>query len=245
MSGDKMKTEFFQYTNIGTRPENQDDGAVRAYEHDAFSAVIADGLGGHKGGREAANIAVKHLMGFWDGKSLPGDERILKAMEAANSEIAAVRETESQMKSTAVALYAAGNRAKWAHIGDSRLYHFYENRLIHFTKDHSVAQIQVQLGEITRDQIPTFPDRSRVLRVLGDSECRPDYSGEIVLEKGLHAFLLCTDGLWERLSDDEIALDYNKSPTPKDWVENLVIRAEKKNFSERDNNTAIAVFAEV
>lgn len=239
-----MKIDYYHYTNIGTRPENQDNCAVKVFEN-GFSAVIADGLGGHKGGREAANIAVKHLSGFWNGGSLPSDPEIMTALEAANSEIIAKRESENQMKSTVVALFADNGCAKWAHIGDSRLYHFCGDGLEHFTKDHSVAQIQVQLGEITREQIPTLPDRSRLLRVLGDSECKPDFSGEIPLEKGMHAFLLCTDGIWECLSDNEIALDYNKSLTPKDWVENLVMRAEKKNFKERDNNTVIAIFAEV
>lgn len=240
-----MRIDYYHYTNIGTRPENQDNGAVKVFGTTGFSAVIADGLGGHKGGREAANIAVKHLSGFWNGGSVPSDLEIKMALEAANNEIIAERESENQMKSTAVALYVGNNCAKWAHIGDSRLYHFYGDVLEHFTKDHSVAQVQVQLGDITREQIPTLPDRSKLLRVLGDSECKPDFSGEICLEQGMHSFLLCTDGLWECLSDNEITLDYNKSRTPKDWVENLVMRAEKKKFTDRDNNTAIAIFAEV
>ena len=67
----------------------------------------------------------------------------------------------------------------------------------------------------------------------------------MVLEPGQHAFLLCSDGLWERLHEDEILLDLHKSKTPDQWLYNLRCRAEMRKFTEVDNNTAVAVFVTV
>lgn len=241
-----MKVEFYGYTDTGSRMENEDSYSYETYGEERYCAVVADGLGGHKGGREASRIAVRHLASAWENTSrLPAAERLLERLNAANSEILAARQSADQMKSTVVALYLWGKQAIWIHIGDSRLYHYHDGCLIHYTNDHSVPQISVQMGELTRSQIPGHPDRGRLLRVLGTEELRPEFSGPVPLGPGQHAFLLCSDGFWEYLREEEIGLDLGKSESPKQWIDYLRWRGNKRKSADADNNTAIAVFLEV
>lgn len=241
-----MKAELYGYTDTGSRRENEDSFAYEAYGKERYCAVVADGLGGHEGGREASRIAVRHLASAWeDTPRLPTAEQLLERLLAANSEILAARRSADQMKSTVAALYLWGGHAIWTHIGDSRLYHYHNGCLAHYTNDHSVPQISVQLGELTRSQIPGHPDRSRLLRVLGAEELRPEFSGPVPLGPGQHAFLLCSDGFWEYLLEEEIGLDLNKSASPKQWIDCLRWRAGRRKGEDADNNTAVAVFLEV
>lgn len=150
------------------------------------------------------------------------------------------------MKTTAVGLFIYQNQAVWAHIGDTRLYHFHNGRLANATADHSVSYyLAVKSGEITRRDIPNHPDKNKVLRALGEDKISPEIHAPVTLEPGQHAFLLCSDGLWERLHEDEIMLDLYKSQTPDQWLFNLRSRAEIRKHTDVDNNTAVAVFVSV
>lgn len=239
-----MKILKAEYSHIGGRRENEDFYGCET-AGDRLTAVVADGLGGHGGGSTASRIAVRNLMEARRCTALPTKEQILQWMKSANAEIIARRETANRMKTTAVFLAAAEDQAIWAHVGDSRMYHFYNGVLADYTLDHSVSQIQVVSGEITREQIPSSPNRNKVLRVLGSDELNPEVHEPIRLRPGVHAFLMCTDGFWEYLTDMEIWLDLMKSRTPEDWLTYLRCRGESRKGPEADNNTAVAVFIEV
>ena len=157
----------------------------------------------------------------------------------------AKRNGPHHMKTTAVGLFIHRNQAVWTHVGDSRLYHYHNGRLVDATADHSVCYLAVKMGEITRRDIPSHPDRNKVLKVLGEDKIAPEIHPPVTLEPGQHAFLLCTDGLWERLHEDEIMLDLYKSQTPDQWLFNLRSRAEIRKHADVDNNTAVAVFVSV
>ncbi len=240
-----MHIQLYKYSEMGNRVENEDTAACGQWGSQGVYAIVADGLGGHGGGKTASETAVGALLGCRDAVSLPGREEILGWMEQANREILAKRNGPNHMKTTAVFLAAVGRQAVWAHIGDSRLYHYYNGELADFTEDHSVCQVAVKLGEITRSQIPGHADRSRLLKVLGDEMAEPEIHRAITLQPGRHAFLLCTDGLWERLWENEILLDLHKVDTPEQWVENLRGRAAKRKNTDVDNNTAVAVFIDI
>lgn len=240
-----MKIQIDTYTAAGDRSGNEDSFWAQQTAPDLAFAVVADGLGGHGGGRTASQIAVQALSACRAAARLPVQEEIAQMMDQANQEILARRSGPNHMKTTAVFLALQGNRAVWAHIGDSRLYHFVNGELTHFTLDHSMCQLAVKLGEITRDQIQNHPDRSRLLKVLGEEEISPEFHEPVELCPGRHAFLLCTDGLWERLAEAEIGVDVQKSNTPGQWLDYLRRRAEKRKWTDVDNNTAVAIFLEV
>lgn len=239
-----MQIKLASYTSIGNRTENEDTGACEQLGTEQMYAVVCDGLGSHGGGQTASRIAVAQLqrMRF---SQLPTAEQILDWMNQSNQEILRRRNNPRHMKTTAVALFVAQNRAVWAHIGDSRLYHYYNGRLADVTADHSVSYLAVKMGEITRRDIPGHPDRNKVLKVLGEDTISPEIHDPVTLGAGQHAFLLCSDGLWERLHEDEIMLDLHKSQTPDQWLLNLRCRAEMRKHTDVDNNTAVAVYLTV
>lgn len=240
-----MRIQFDAYSNIGGRSENEDSCFVQQVSADMVCAAVADGLGGHGGGKAASDITVKYLRQSTECDCLPEKEDILTWMRQANQEILATRASAWVMKTTAVFLAVKSNCAIWAHIGDSRLYHFYNESLVHYTLDHSMCQVAVHMGEIMREQIPQHPDRNRLLKVIGEEKIEPELHEAVELCPGRHAFLLCTDGLWERLQEQEIGLDLHKSPSPSEWLFNLRVRAEKRKWTDTDNNTAIALWIEI
>lgn len=239
----RERTEGYGYSCQGGRPENEDSYGLAEYG-DNYCAVVADGLGGHGGGKQASQTAVRFLSACGESGSLPSEEEIYRAFAAANEEILEKRIDENHMKTTAVYLCVHGDQAVWAHIGDSRLYHFVDEGLCDYTLDHSVSQMAVALGEIRREDIPGHCDRSRLLRVLGDEELKPEIHETVCLTPGRHAFLLCSDGFWESVGEDEMLLDLCKSLSPAEWLKSLYLRIAERQGEEHDNHTAVAVFAE-
>ena len=147
------------------------------------------------------------------------------------------------MKSTAVTLLIRGNEARWANVGDSRLYHFHKGALSFVTEDHSVAYKKFKAGEITRAQIATDEDQSSLLRSLGNKERHQPASGGADLAPG-DGFLLCSDGLWEHLSDGEILIDYLKSDSAEQWAEQLLLRVIARQKPGTDNLSLITVMVQ-
>ncbi len=107
----------------------------------------------------------------------------------------------------------------------------------------SKTKIDHQIVQLWR--YPYHPDRNKVLKVLGEDKFTPEIHDPVTLAPGQHAFLLCSDGLWERLHEDEIMLDLHKSQTPDQWLFNLRCRAELRKNTGVDNNTAVAVYVSV
>lgn len=240
-----MQMKLASYTSLGNRTENEDSYICEQIGPEQMFAAVCDGLGSHGGGQAASRAAATQLqrMRF---PQLPSAQQIMEWMQKSNQEILAKRNGPHHMKTTAVGLFIYQNQAVWAHIGDTRLYHFHNGRLANATIDHSVSYLlAVKSGEITRRDIPSHPDKNKVLRALGEEKISPEIHAPVTLEPGQHAFLLCSDGLWERLHEDEIMLDLYKSQTPDQWLFNLRSRAEIRKHTDVDNNTAVAVFVSV
>lgn len=232
------------YSSMGGRTENEDSYGIFT-DGDSVSVIVADGLGGHGGGKQASEIAVKHFSQCVFPDRLPDNSEIMACFHSANQEILESRINANHMKTTVVYLAIRGALVKWAHIGDSRLYHFWNEELCDYTLDHSVSQMAVVLGEITREQIRGHCERSRLLRVLGSEEIMPEIHEPMVLKPGRHAFLLCSDGFWESVLEDEMILDLYKSATAKEWLWAMRHRLLKRMEDDHDNHTAAAVFVRI
>ncbi len=240
-----MKIRKAEYSHIGGRKANEDNKTCEILSDSRVYAIIADGLGGHGDGHIASQIALKQLSQCRTTTSLPTESQITEWFRSANSEILLQNKSEKGMRTTAVFLAIDHDQAVWAHSGDSRLYHFYNGQLVHYTCDHSVPQIQVMMGEITRDQIPFSPDRNKILRSLGNEKLEVEIHPVVPLQPGRHAFLLCTDGFWEYLMDIEICLDLYKSSTPEEWLSYLRCRGDVRKNLDADNNTVVAIFIDL
>lgn len=233
--------QIASYTDIGGRAGNED--CVRhTILGTGLCLVVADGLGGHGGGELASTTTCRTICDGWNGRSSPAI--LTDLFQAAHRNVTALQTTQCAMKSTAVTLTITEGRIAWAHVGDSRLYHFHENKLVFQTRDHSASQIAVMLGDITPDQIRFHEDRSRVLRALGQEGSLKVDAQEEPLTPGNHAFLLCTDGFWEYVLESEMETDLQQSSGPEDWLERMRSRLKRRIPNDNDNNTAAAVWLE-
>ena len=129
-------------------------------------------------------------------------------------------------------------------MGDTRTYYFRKNKIECRTKDHSVPQMMVSMGEIEEKDIRHHADRNRLLRVMGIEWTSPQY----VLEKDIklrrkQSFLMCTDGFWEYIEDEEMEKCLKNADTVQAWLEamNEIVRS-KGAGTDMDNYTALAVW---
>ena len=232
------------YTDTGGRPCNEDTVRQELREPDRLCLVVADGLGGHGGGALASAAAADAICAHWDGSADP--ERLKELVQRAHRAVRAIQTPACAMKSTVAVLEVAGGRAAWAHVGDTRLYHFQDGKLAFQTRDHSASQIAVYMGEITVDQIRFHEDRNRVLRALGQADDPLTVeAAHRELAPGRHAFLLCSDGFWEYVTEPEMAADLAAAAGPLDWLSKMRGRLMARVPADNDNNTAAAAWVEI
>lgn len=233
----ETKLEVAALSETGyVRSENQDrmSGSVLPLGH---LYIVADGMGGHKGGALAAEITVKGLQQNI-GQAPAGalvEEVIRSAFEKVNREIylkAHSGQSEIEgMGSTAVLLLVSGQIARVAHVGDSRAYVYCRQRLTQVTTDHTLVQKMVDRGMLSAQETFNHPNANILERAIGnDSGVKVDITDELKLDDG-DAVLLCSDGLTGYVRDDDI-LRVLRSPEtvqgiPKRLV-NLALQAGGK-----------------
>ena len=236
-------TSYSSYTDIGGRPCNEDSVRIKDLGSDRVCVILADGLGGHGGGDVASIIAVDTVSSGWNANTTPAELTDLALK--VHRRVLELQTPACQMKSTLAVLSVDSGRMDYAYVGDSRIYHFYNGKLIFQTKDHSASQIAVMLGQITPDQIRFHEDRSRIFRAIGqDGELSIDADEEI-LEPGKHAFLLCSDGFWEYVYENEMERELKAASSPEDWIAKMRKIHASRVPKDNDNNTAAAVWTEI
>lgn len=237
-----MNIKIATLTDIGGRSNNDDTVAKREKDKCAW-VFVGDGLGGYAGGQMASEAAAQALMEATHKGSLLTDERLQEAAAQANEAVRQVQAAKGgKMKTTLVFLAIEDGRARWMHVGDSRLYHFRDGYLQTQTMDHSVSQMAVLMGEITPREIRFHEDRNRVLRALGGDNARPELSHTVMLTGGEDAFLLCTDGFWEYVFEEEMEGLLQRAASPEQWLEEMQTLLRTRIPDDNDNFTAAAVF---
>jgi len=239
----RIETAICNYQ--GGRKHNEDN--VRCLTLDNICAiVVADGLGGHGGGQIASSIAADYITKSFMKEPLMDPACIRCLFEQANMAVVKAQTPIQKMKSTGAALFINDGAAIWGHTGDSRLYHFKDGVLAEQTLDHSVSQMAVFSGEITKEQIRHHVDRNKVLKAFGDAGgFKADISSIYMLESGYHAFLLCTDGFWEYVLELEMEIELIKSYTPLDWIRAMNQRLAQRVPENHDNFSAAAVLINI
>ena len=226
----------------GGRIRNEDAyGEARA--EGILCAIVADGLGGHYGGEIASRLAVDTIINKFIEDPGVSEEHIKKYIEAANSAIVSRAESDPEhvhMSSTIVVLLKKGGRAIWANVGDSRLYLFNHNTISEVTEDHSLAFLDFMRGEIEYDDIRQSENQNKLTSALGVG------FDEINISKVTHigssaSFLLCTDGWWEYVNEDQMEETLCKSKNTRSWLEAMVKIREENAPEDSDNYTAIAI----
>jgi len=175
--------------------------------------IVADGMGGQAHGQEASRLAVRSLAKYVSGslgsqQMKPGAVLALltAGVQYANQLVYQHnREQRDNMGTTMTVALVMDNTAYVAHVGDSRLYLYREPRgLAQITQDHTVVASLVAAGVIKSKDIYTHPMRNRIYRSLGD-KATAEVDGYTVPLAAGDLLLLCSDGLWEMVRDQQIA----------------------------------------
>lgn len=237
-----MRISTAYLSEQGGREKNEDTVCIRRKDN-KLCVFVGDGLGGYDNGKFASETAAQTIIEFYDQHDFINEDQMRQAAVLANDKIKeqqAVR--NSSMKTTIVVLGIDDLRARWMHVGDSRLYHFKNGKIVSQTMDHSVSQVAVLMGEITQEEIRFHEDRNRVLRALGSDNAKPDISKLTIINEAKETFLLCTDGFWEYVYEEEMEETLKRSKTPEEWLEKMKVILEKRVTKGNDNYTAAAVF---
>lgn len=209
-----------------------DVGLVRANNQDSAYAgphllAVADGMGGHAGGDTASSLAIAKLAPLDDEALGSGDivRRLKDTIEDARLELVAYARSHpklSGMGTTITALLRSGNKLAMAHMGDSRAYLLHGDEFSQVTVDHTFVQHLVDTGRITPEEAEHHPQRSVVMRVLGDFEVEltPDVS---MREATIgDRWLLCSDGLSGYVAQDTIKRTLQDTADVTECAEKLV-----------------------
>ncbi len=223
-----------------------DKGLVRKENEDAFCIekdlgllAIADGMGGHASGEVASKMAIEILRDSLKKEGEPLPERLNSGVKLANKMIYEASRSQSQlngMGTTLTAVRLDGNRLRIAHVGDSRAYLIRGGVIEQLTDDHTIVSEQVARGMITREEAARSDMRNILSKALGIApEVDVDIEGLTVSEGD--QLVLCSDGLSELISDDEILSEVQSSKRPEIVCDELVDLANQR--GGEDNITVI------
>lgn len=233
----------YAYSGLGGRKNNED----YLLYHDGIW-IVADGLGGHDCGEEASKTASEAVLNYVKENGIElSDNTLNEIIINADSAVKAAQEDNSELKSMRTTLVFAitnGMQLRYANVGDSRFYYFKNGHVYTQSLDHSVSALSAKIGDIRYEDIRTDDDRNKLLKVLGNEEELKIKVPEAIidLEPG-DAFLLCSDGFWEHIYENEMELDLLKSSSAEEWMKHMLKRIVLKTKNlDNDNYTAIAVF---
>lgn len=235
----------------GGRNYNEDACGHWNSDHQ-LCCVVADGAGGHGGGDIASKLAVQHMLQRCAHLPVSGPGRMHDMLRDTNRHIIAQRlagSTQEHMHSTVVSLCIDldAQTALWGHVGDSRLYVFRRGQLRTRTRDHSLVQSLLDAGMIQADQARTHAQRSELLSALGsdESDLLISVSPDPWQISPGDVFLLCTDGLWEYVEDDELERTLREARDPQDWLASLeaLVLKNASHKASHDNFSALTVWA--
>ena len=213
-----------------------DVGLVRSNNQDSAYAgsyllVVADGMGGHAGGDVASSVAIGRLAAL--DSETPASDIVATLEESvleANQEILRRARDEPQLRglgTTITALLRAEGKFALAHIGDSRAYLLRDEETVQITKDHTFVQRLLDEGRLTEDEAERHPQRSVLMRVLGDVDADPELDLSLRAAHAGDRWLLCSDGLSGLVSLDTIDATLKDIEDPGECADALVQLALK------------------
>jgi len=204
--------------------------------------VVADGVGGHQAGDVASLMAVEIIQQHYYADLSPAIATSLKAaIQTANDQIvreATARLARRGMSTTVTAAVVRGDQLTVANVGDSRTYLIHKGQARQMTDDHTWVEEQVRVGLISRTEAAKHPQRNIITRSLGsDRELDIDIF-ETEVEPG-HSIMLCSDGLSNMISEQEIGSIVSKGWMAEAAVNELIELAIKRGAP--DNVTAVLI----
>jgi len=173
-------------------------------------AIVADGMGGYEGGQEASRLAVETVRHIYD-RQPAGDPRasLLTAFQTAHDTILryAFEHPEFHgMGTTCTALAIVSRKLYFAHVGDSRLYRIHHGAISRLTRDHSYVGRLVENGIVRSEDAESHPQRHILTAALGSGhDIVPDVPEQPIELENNDVLILCTDGLWSLVAEQDIS----------------------------------------
>ena len=238
--------EVYFQSDIGKRRKsNQDYTATFTNQKNQLLALLADGLGGHQAGDIASRQAVEEIGIAWEATTIDDSEKavqwFLQHIQQTNQRIfekGQSQPTLSGMGTTLEVVTLLDNHLALAHVGDSRIYLFREQRLIALTEDHSLVNALLKSGEITQEMAENHPRKNIITRSLG-------MPGSLEVDVAIHKIedhdqlLLCSDGLTNMVSEPKITQILLEAASLQDASQRLIEEANAK--GGLDNITVLLI----
>jgi serine/threonine protein phosphatase PrpC len=243
-----LQIETADVSLIGHREENQDRVAIAAADQ-AVLLVVIDGMGGHAEGARAAETARASLLeAFWQASHPIFDPLgfLHLALGRAHEEVVklgASLSVESRPRATCAVVLVQDSAAYWAHVGDSRVYQLRQAEVLERTRDHSHVEVLLREGLITEAEVQGHPMRNYVECCLGGDAALPEMTISTRRRlKGGDVLLLCTDGMWANLKDQDF-VKFAQAPgkSLRDSLSELGALAVEASAPYSDNTSAAAL----
>ena len=241
-----MKYDVAKANRLGNRKTNQDRMAIVETEH-AVMLVVADGLGGYKGGELAAETVVNCAIRYFKSAEKPIRNPAVLINEMimrAHREVLALADRNNpdlKARSTCVICLVVDGFAYWGHLGDSRLYVIRNNSIYKQTVDHSRVEELFKAGKITEKEKRTHPDKNLITRCVGSDSKRPKPTISTGLPLQIDdVILLSSDGFWSPLTEKDIVKGLQKKNF-SDAIENLISDAEEASYPQADNISVVGI----
>lgn len=239
-----MSESVYGMTDVGMKREGNEDAFLLLPDKQLY--IVSDGMGGHNAGEVASITAVKALETYFASHAIPtvNSEAIkgtmIDAVIEADKKVKDLSRSKSEysgMGCTVAMVLIDGDNIHTCHIGDSRVYVINKKEIVQVTTDHSVLTELIQAGQMSKEEARLSDLRNQLTQALGiSSSVRPEYNNYQV--KKDDTLLLCTDGLWDMLADDEIHKAVSEGGLPEEICTRLIRMAN--DAGGEDNITVVA-----
>ncbi len=251
-SGENLS--YGQSSHVGRVRSNNQDSMLSilitgrsAEEHPNFGLfVVADGMGGHHDGEKASAIVTRVLASEVmsniympiltdSADAMPITEAMISSIQNANLQVI---KNVPEGGTTATAVAIIGDLAHVVHVGDSRAYLITQDGLDQITRDHSLVQRLIELDQLTREEADRHPQKNVLYRAIGQND---QLEVDTLTRRlpGNSRLLLCSDGLWSLVEEDEIFEITMNTPDPQAAADKLIGLANSRGGT--DNVTAVIV----
>ena len=234
----KISYPSISINEIGNR-NNQEDSIIQ-WKNRLF--VLCDGMGGHEKGEVASQTVCQSLVSWFEQNVNPDDpftdDQLREAIEYAYQQLDQYADgNPKQMGTTLTLLYIGNNGMTAAHMGDSRIYHVRPNTgILYQSRDHSLVFDLFQSGEITYEEMGKFAQKNIITRAMTpgeDNRMRPDIIHISDIQPGDY-FYMCSDGMLEQMSNNELEELLSSDATDDDKRQQLI----DSTSNNQDNHSA-------
>lgn len=241
--------EYFYITDPGKiRERNEDSVTVVKNGNNEYMLIVADGMGGHSGGEIASTIATSHIgKNFKELNKVGSKENAINWLKEIVSEAnyliyknTSIKEENAGMGTTLVCAIITKDYLLIGNIGDSSGYVMKSDKLHKITYDHTLVNLLVKSGEISKEEAKDHPRKNVLMRALGSaSSVEMDIFDVETIVDGI---LLCSDGLTNMLNDEQIEKVLNEELSVEEKLKKLVYKCNNRGGND---NISIAYIKKV